>query len=387
MGGIGLLRIVFNLFVGIGIMANLVLSALSQQQVVSPEDVVFFTNGDQLSGVLLREVGDAVVFKSDMTGEITIPLTKIKLLRTAGKFAVLRKGVSVEVSRHIEPERLEITPQRLLLLDNAKAQLPIPMTTVAYVVDAATFQKSLVRQPTFFSGWLGAATLGATLVQATQHGGTLNAAVALTRQVPPLEYFRPRNRTTVDVEETYGKSTTPVIPQTTPASPDDVVKTSIFHADAERDEYIARRRYLLASTTFDHNFAQGLDLQQLYGAGIGFTWFSTTIQQLDLKVDVHYLKQQFFEGASNENLIGSSFSESYRRVLPQKIQLTQSFNIIPSWNQLNAYSINGVVAVALPVKKNFSFSTTVTDGFLNNPSPGYLKNSLTFAAGITYTLK
>ena len=111
------------------------------------------------------------------------------------------------------------------------------------------------------------------------------------------------------------------------------------------------------------------------------------MQQLDLKADIHYLKQQFFDASTNENLVGSSFSETYRRTLPQKIQLNQSLTVIPAWNQLNAYSANGSVGVVLPVTHRFSFSSTATDAFLNNPSPGYRKNSFTFAAGITYSLK
>lgn len=351
-----------------------------------PEDVVLFTNGDQLSGTLLRQVGDSVVFRSDMAGEITIPLAKIKDLHTAGKFAVLRRGVPVAESRRVQPERIQIANSHLLLLDHADPPPAIPLASVAYVVDAQTFTKDLAHTPGFFSGWIGTATLGATVVQATQHGGTLTADVALTRQIPPLTYFRPRNRTLVNLQETYGTSTTPVIPQTNPPSPDAVVKTSIFHADAERDQYLSKRTYLLAATAFDHNFAQGLDLQQLYGGGFGFTPFSNPKQQLDLKADLHYLKQGFFDAATNQNLVGSTFAETYRRTLPAKIQLTENFNVIPAWNDPNAYSANGSVALTLPVFKRFSFTNAATDAFLNNPSPGYRKNSFTYTAGITYTL-
>ena len=46
------------------------------------------------------------------------------------------------------------------------------------------------------------------------------------------------------------------------------------------------------------------------GAGIGYTVFSDARQQLDVKADdVHYEKQSFFQSASNQNLIGSTFAE------------------------------------------------------------------------------
>src|SRR5580698_4988977 len=58
-------------------------------------DVLIFTNGDQLTGNLERGVGDSIVFKSVMAGEITVPLAKIKELRSSGSFAVLRKDTPV----------------------------------------------------------------------------------------------------------------------------------------------------------------------------------------------------------------------------------------------------------------------------------------------------
>jgi len=35
-------------------------------------DVIVFSNGDQLTGVLERATGDSFVFKSDIVGEITV---------------------------------------------------------------------------------------------------------------------------------------------------------------------------------------------------------------------------------------------------------------------------------------------------------------------------
>src|SRR3569832_416250 len=52
-------------------------------------DTIIFTNGDQLTGTLERSVGSSVIFKSDMAGEITVSLDKVKELRSTGSFAVL----------------------------------------------------------------------------------------------------------------------------------------------------------------------------------------------------------------------------------------------------------------------------------------------------------
>src|ERR1700755_2638597 len=44
-------------------------------------DVVLMKNGDQVTGKLERSVGTDLIFKSDILGEVTIPMDKVKELR------------------------------------------------------------------------------------------------------------------------------------------------------------------------------------------------------------------------------------------------------------------------------------------------------------------
>ena len=351
-------------------------------------DVLIFTNGDRLTGSLVRGVNDTVIFHSDMAGEITVPLAKVKELRTSGEFAVLRHGVPVKESQAVQPVKNAVSSAGVVLSPERNASAPpVAVKDVAYIVDGSTFQRELQRRAGPLDGWTGTVNVGATLVQSTQHGGTISGGVALVRQVPVLTYFRARNKTVVNLQAAYGTLTTPVVPQTTPASADSVVKTNIIHADAERDQYFSRRLYTLVDSSFDHNFAQGLQLQQVYGAGFGYTPFQTPVQQLDLKAETHYERQQFIAGSANQQLIGSTFAENYRRVLPRKFVLTEALDVLPAWNQLNAYSANGSVGLTLPLLKRLSVNLTSTDNYLNNPSPGYCKNSFQFVTGVTYALK
>ena len=350
-----------------------------------------FTNGDRLTGKLLRGVNDTVVFHSDIAGDITVPLSKVRQLQTAGEFAVLRHGAPVKESESLQPQKIAVTAQGVVVSPDATPQPPIALKDVAYIVDSATYNKDLRHHAGPLDGWNGTVNLGTTFVQSTQHGGTLNVGGSLVRQVPVLTYFRARNKTIVNVQETYGTLSTPALPDsndpTGPLIAASTVKTSIFHADGERDEYVSKRLYLLADTAFDHNFSQGLQLQQVYGAGFGFTPFSTPVHQLDLKTDTHYEKQQFLTSASNQNLIGSTLSEAYRRAFPRKLTLTQNFSFLPAWNNLDAYSGHLAVGFTMPLLQRLSISVNGTDDYLNNPSLGYRKNSLQFTTGLAYSIR
>ncbi|GAA3762926.1 DUF481 domain-containing protein [Terriglobus aquaticus] len=374
-----------------GVLWVILCGAPAWAQAAAPAaDVLTFVNGDRLTGKLLRGVNDTVVFHSDNVGDVTVPLSKVKELQTAGTFAVLRHGAPVKESQALKPQQIVVTAAGVVQSTSGTAQPAIPLKDVAYIVDGATYTKDLVHRAGPLDGWNGTVNLGTTFVQSTQHGGTVNVGGSLVRQVPVLTYFRARNKTTVNVQETYGTLTTPELPASDPtAAPTlaSTVKTSIFHADGERDEYTSKRLYLLADTAFDHNFSQGLQLQQVYGAGFGFTPFSTPVHQLDLKADTHYEKQQFLTATSNQNLIGSTISESYRRAFPRKLTLTENFSFLPAWNNLDAYSGHLALGFTMPLLQRLSVNLNGTDDYLNNPSPGYRKNSVQFTTGLAYSLR
>jgi hypothetical protein len=354
-----------------------------------PADVVIFTNGDQLTGTLESGTGNSVVFKSDMAGEITIPLDKVKELHSASSFAVLRKDQPIKKiaqARAITPAPIAYSDGKLTV-DHPSAPEVVPVAQISNIIDQATYVKETTGKSGFLTGWNGAVNGGATVVRSTDYGETLTAGIALVRAIPTVSFLPSRDRTSLDLQETYGKLTSPVVPQTTPPSPAAVTETSILHADAERDEYFSARFFVLGQTAFDHNYSQGLDLQQIYGGGIGFTAIKSAKQELDLKATVQYEKQSFQTPSSNVNLTGSTISETYHRNLPRKLVLSEFGNFIPAFNISSDYSANVSGTFTLPVYKRLSVTFTATDNYLNNPSAGYNKNSSQFIAAAAYTLK
>jgi putative salt-induced outer membrane protein YdiY len=171
-----------------------------------------------------------------------------------------------------------------------------------------------------------------------------------------------------------------------PGSPK--LKTSIFHGDLERDQYLPRSHaYFFLQTAFDHNFSQGLDLQQMYGAGFGWTLVKQARQTLDLKGSMSYERQTFQASASNRNLIGSVFSQNYMRKLNAGATLLEAVSITPSWNTSKAYSWTANTSLNVPVHKRLGFQIAALDTFLNDPPPSFKKNSFQLTMGLNYSLK
>jgi len=373
-------------------------------------DVLIFTNGDQLTGALVSAAGGNVVFKSDMAGQVTVGFDKIKELRSgtkAAQFALLKKGVKVTKGTPAPEGTVSVDGGNVLVAtdkpaanaDSSSAPATVAAKDVDLLVPKAEFDRQVLGREKFFSDWNGTVTGGATLARSTTSSTTLTAGLALVRATPTVAWLPPKDKTTVDVQETYGKNTSPTDIPAIPGTPNPEVVTlsSIFHADAERDEYFKPKFYALADTAFDHNYAQGLSLQEVYGAGFGWTVKKDAKQELDLKMDLHYETQRYLSGEyingaqiavqPNTHLIGSTVFESYRRILPRKMVFTEVFNALPAFNDANAYSANGTVGLAIPVFKRLSASISTTDNFLNDPALGYNKNSYQFITGVAYSLR
>jgi hypothetical protein len=362
----------------------------------APPDVIVFTNGDQLSGTFVHEIGGTVTFHSDIVGDIDIGWDKIKELRTQTKLAVLNKSIipkKKKVPPNVPEGTITVAGDMVTVHpDNNATIQPIPVKDAQFIIDETTLDKQLVREPGFFAGWNGAATAGATIVKATQNQDTFNGALALVRVVPTVSWLDPQKRTILNFTGSYGKITQPGYVSDGTFFPATSTKSALYHADAEQDWYFSPRMYMLVQTAFDHNFGQALDLQQIYGGGIGWTIVKQPKQQLDVKGTLQYVRQTFINAptGANEDLIGSTFALAYVLRLPRGMIFNQQVAYLPAWNNTAAYSITESNTLAIPFYKSLAFSIGTLNSYLNNPPPSLpptQRNSFQFTFGATYLVK
>ncbi len=378
-----------SIFLGIFFAASLLVTvpatpciAQTSAATAKPQpDLLVFSNGDKLAGKLDYEADGNVYFKSDNAGTVKVPWDKLKQLRTETPFAVIETGVSV--ARRNANLDVPVGPISIegdtLTVTTANGAQQVPIQKIAYLVDEPTFEKNVRHSQHLWQGITGSITAGASTVRATQNSESVNTAVMLARSVPAVSWMPTRERTLLNFSNSFGQISEPGVP---------TVKSNILHGGIEQNEYFSPRFYLLQQAMFDHNFAQGLDLQQLYGIGIGFTALKSDNQQLDLTAVIDYTRQQFAGSpGKTQDIIGSNFGDNYVRKFGKKIVFTELATISPAWNRPNDYSANGSVGASFAVYKNFGFSIGVVDSFLNDPPAGFKRNSLQFTTGLTYSIQ
>src|SRR6202453_2997590 len=161
-------------------------------------DVIVFTNGDQLSGKLLREVSGSVTFHSDMAGDVVVTWDQIKSIHTAQQFAVIQPGQHVNRKTpdsaiahgpvEVQDNEVKVGPP------DSGATKDIPVKDAQYMIDQPTYDKEVKRTPGWGYGWSGSVTAGATLVEATQNSRNFTGGGANAGRTPPGNRLDPRSR-------------------------------------------------------------------------------------------------------------------------------------------------------------------------------------------------
>lgn len=343
-------------------------TAQTQASTQAQSDVLVFTNGDQLTGELVSATADKVIFKSALAGEVTVDWANIKDLKTEKHFAV------IEHHKLVKQGTVELAGKQLTVSDQA-GTANVASDPSLYVVSQADYQKQLSANPGFLHNWTGSATAGLSFVRATQNQTSFNAAVGLVRVVPGVDWLDKKNRTLVNFAAAYGKTSEAGFPD---------IKTDIYHGDIEYDKYFSQRFFGYGIAAFDHNFAQDLKFQHAYGIGVGYTLVDHPDETLDLKADLRYTRQIFYNSLNNTNLIGSQLSERYWRKLPRSMVFTESVAVIPSFNQPSAYQVLANADLALPLYKKFNLTFGFADSYLNNALAPSKKNSVQFITGLQY---
>lgn len=85
--------------------------------------------------------------------------------------------------------------------------------------------------------------------------------------------------------------------------------------------------------------------------------------------------------------VGSIFAESYTEKFAHGISLIEQAGITPAWNDSSAYSAFASAGLTFPVYHRLGVTLGALDSYLNDPPPGFKKNSFQFTLGATYSFQ
>lgn len=332
-------------------------------------DVVTLKNGDRVTGSLVTIKGGTLQLKSDILGDLSIPMAKVATYSVDKPVAVIVKGK--------EPIQgtLALTPSGDWQVKAKNGQVQtISAATVETIMPEDTYDKLVLTTPKVYQAWKGLASLGETIQHGNQQTNTFTTTINAVRERPAAPIFQEHTRTN------FGFMTL-----LSHANQDSNTVTSHTLSSNLREDFLfTPTNFVFGIAQIDHISTEGLYLRQTYGGGFGRDVIKNKRTTFSLIGGVTAQHEKFFSGLSDESIYGL-VGETLGEQLTKRIRIDHSLSFYPNFSEGGEYRFDTTTAISIKLFNRFSFSTSAIDLFLSNPPVGNQKNNITFSTGIGYT--
>jgi putative salt-induced outer membrane protein YdiY len=321
-------------------------------------DQVVLKNGDVVTGNIVLKDGAKLTFHSEFLGDVTIPWTAIKSLRSDQELTVvLPTGESVKGRIATTDENLEIGGKSA------------PMAGVAAIRNAAEQEKWQRQQhPSLAELWTGNFAFGLALARGNARTETLTNDFNAVRVTS-------HDKIALHFNQIYGKAL---------ANGVDTTIASAVRGGWAYNRDLKPRLFVTGFNDYEHDRFQSLDLRATFGAGAGWMAVKTDKSNLGLQAGLDYEHEAFMSNVSR-NSAEFNFGNDYAYKMSASTSVTQSFRFFTNLSDAGAYRVNFDLTGVTAIKKWLGWHLTFSDRFLSNPLFGRLRNDVLLSTGLRIT--
>ena len=334
-------------------------------------DQVVLTNGDTITGAIVKKEGATLTIKSEFLGVVTMPWSAVKSVRSDTELnVVLPAGQTAK-------GKLSTTGDQLQIAVGPETRTA-PLAAVATVRDAAeqhAFER--LEHPGILELWAGNFDVGLALAngnaKSTSHTTAFTAG-RRTRGGNLALYFN-QIRSTARVEQQLTGS-------------DGIVRTirvnstiaSAVRGGWKYNRNVSPRMFLTGFNDYEHDRFQNLDIRFVAGGGAGVRALKTENAQLDFDAGIDYQRENFMNGKVR-NSAEANFGDNLLYKVFKGTSLTQAMRVFTNLSDTGAYRMNFDLGTVTLFNKWLGWHVTASDRFLSNPVQGRQRNDLLLSTG------
>ena len=322
-------------------------------------DQVVLSNGDTITGTIVKKDGDKLTIKSEFLGEVTMPWKAVKSLRSDTELnVVLSSGETVKGKVTSAGDQLQVAAPG--------APKTAPLTGVTAVRDdAEQRQYERMLHPGLRDLWAGYFDIGFALASGNSRSQLLSTAfnaARVTRTDKIAAYFNQVNT----------KSRVNNVTSTTASS---------LRGGWKYDRTLTGRLFATGFNDYVHDRFQDLDLRFVAGGGLGMHVVKTENTQLDFDAGLNYQRENFMNG-THRNSLEANFGNNLSYKMNKAVSLTQATRIFANLTDTGAYRVNFDFGTNTVLKSWLGWHVTASDRFVSNPLPGRQRNDLLLSTGL-----
>jgi putative salt-induced outer membrane protein YdiY len=339
-------------------------------------DQVVLTNGDTITGAIVKKDGAKLTIKSEFLGEVTMPWSAVKSIRSDAELNVVLPGGQTVKGK------LSTAGDQLQVAAGAETKTA-PLAAVATVRDAAE-QHSFERleHPRILELWNGNFDIGLALTSGNARSDSLTTAFTAGRRTRGgnfTVYFN-QIHSTARVDQVTKN------PDGTVLRVDKVTSTiaSALRGGWKYNRNVSSRMFVTGFNDYEHDSFQNLNIRFVAGGGAGVRALKTENAQLDVDAGFDYQRENFLDGQIR-NSAEANFGDNLLYKVFKGTSITQAMRVFNNLSDTGTYRMNFDLGSSTLLKRWLGWHVTASDRFLSNPVQGRQRNDLILSTGFRLT--
>jgi putative salt-induced outer membrane protein YdiY len=324
---------------------------------------VVLKNGDIITGTVIKKDGDKLTLKSEFLGDVTMPWSAVKNLKSDQELNVVLPG------GEIVKGKLSTAGDNLAVA-TASGEKTAALTAVTAVRNDAeqhTWEK--FQHPSLFELWSGTYNFGLALARGNARTATLTNTFAATRATL-------KDKITVHFNEIYA---TALVTEPSGTRINSTTASSLS-GGWEYNRNFNPKWFVDLTNDYDHDRFQDLNIRTVIGAGAGWNALKGKRATLSFQGGADY-EHESFMGNIGRNSAEVSAGDNFTYKLAGNTSVTQSFFIYPNMSYTGQYRFIFNLSAVTAIKKWLGWHISFTDNYLSDPVLGRLPNDLILSTG------
>lgn len=316
-------------------------------------DQIILRNGDRITGTVVKKDGANLIIKSELFGLITAAWDKVESVQGADAVYVTNKdGKTAEGTVLLANGMLEIAGQKLPVGD---------VTAIRNGDEQKAFER--LQAPGWGQLWAGTGTVGWAGSAGNAKTLTFTTGVKATRATmhdKATVYFNSIKASALIGSRSAGTA--------------EAVRGGFGY-----DHNFSPRLFVSTFNDYEYDKFQNLDLRFVAGSGFGFHARNTPRMKLDVLGGGDFNHSAFatFTRKSAEAYYGND----YQLRLNGSTTVFQTARMFNDLTNRGQYRVNFDAGASVKVAKWLNWNVSLSDRYLNTPSPGRKSNDVLYTTG------
>jgi putative salt-induced outer membrane protein YdiY len=320
-------------------------------------DEVIFTNGDRLTGKILKLIEGKLVFQSDVAGEVTVDMSKIRTFGSDVPIRILLKNGTILNQKVLKAEPNEFAIEGGDILATQKFNIS--------AISAINPPEKVEPK------WTGNISGGFSSTHGNTKTDSINASIDLKRRSE-------KDRFQVAADYARGR-------QRDPDTGEMEVTANWWKTRAKYDYFFTKKLYGYIDNRYEKDSIAELDRRVVIGAGGGYQWIESEDMNFSTEAGLASLYEKFDNTNESNSELSMQLGYNFDKKLFKTVKFLHGLTYYPSLEEFSDYYLTTSAEIrAYFTKQMFANFKAILD-YDATPSPGSGDTDVKYFLGVGWS--